>query len=201
MKKRTQSRFTAGAFAITLLSQAVHAEIDPVILANTFDAVKAIRAIANQVRTTSSKINSSTLNPTAEQRVIIVNAITHGSSHDDHLMHQMILSAQSPIQSVLEAASCLETNRMTSVDSSPFGHYFSFTGTKSSSKKMIMNRCADVVRVDQWDMPKPGLLEFTAMFRPVQTMLVNTWRFKIKQQPSGIWELESRKNISFKNGS
>ncbi len=183
-----------------LLSQTVYAEIDPIVLSNTFDAFKAIRAIANQVRSTStSKISSDLLSPTAEQRVAIINAITGGSSDHSDAMQKVIFSAQSPIQSVLEAASCVESNRIISANFSPFVGKFSFTSAKSSTQKTIVNRCADVVRVDRWTMPTSEVIEFTAMFRPLQTEQVNTWRFKMKRQLSGFWVLGSLENISFKN--
>jgi hypothetical protein len=199
MKKHSKSRF-AGALAMMLWAQNVHAEIDPIVLANTVDAFKVIRAITSQVRTTStSKINADSLNPTAEQRVNIVNALARASVTDHDLLQKMIISAQSPIQRVLEVASCAETNRMTSADASPFDIYFSFSDSKPLRQTTIVNHCADAVRVDQWKMPTPEALEFTATFRLLQSAQVNTWRFKMKRQLSGMWELEYRENISFKN--
>jgi hypothetical protein len=66
-------------------------------------------------------------------------------------------------------------------------------------QRTIVSRCADAVLVDHWKMPTPEALEFTAMFRPAQSEQVNTWRFKIKRQVSGTWELDSLENITSAN--
>lgn len=198
MKKRIKSRFTAGAFAMTLLSQSVHAEIDPTALANTVDVLTAIRAIANEV-TATSKPSSDLLSPTAEQRAVIINEIARGAGDDSDAIQQLIVSAQSPIQSVLETTSCVQGNRIVPVVVPLFPGNSNFMSEKPSTQTTIVNSCADAVRVDQWKMATPDVLEFTAMFRPVQSEQVNTWRFKMKRQLSGNWELESRENISSTN--
>lgn len=199
MKKRIKSRFTAGAFAMTLLSQSVHAEIDPNALSNAVDVFTAVRAITNEVRSSTSKSTSDSLSPTAEQRAVIINEIARGAGDDSDAIQQLIVSAQSPIQSVLETASCVQGNRIVPVVVTPFPGNSNFMSEKPSTQMVVVNTCADAVRVDQWKMTTPDVLEFTAMFRPVQTEQVNTWRFKIKRQTSGAWELESRENISSNN--
>jgi hypothetical protein len=199
MKKRIKSHLTAGAFAMTLLSQSVHAEIDPKLLSNTVDVLTAIRAIANEVNTTT-KSSSGLLSPTAEQRAVIINAIARGAVDDSEAIQQMIVNAQSPIQSVLESTSCAEDNRIISAIAPPFPSRPSFLNSAPLIiQRTIVSRCADAVLVDHWKMPTPEALEFTAMFRPAQSEQVNTWRFKIKRQVSGTWELDSLENITSAN--
>jgi hypothetical protein len=198
MKKRIKSHLTAGAFAVTLLSQSVHAEIDPTLLSNTVDVLTAIRAIANEVNT-NSKPSTGFLSPTAEQRAVIINAIARGAVDDSEAIQQMIVNAQSPIQSVLESTSCAQDNRTISAIAPQFPSRPSFINTTPLVQNTIVSRCADAVLVDQWKMPTPEVLEFTAMFRPAQSEQVNTWRFKIKRQDSGTWELQSRENITSTN--
>jgi hypothetical protein len=112
----------------------------------------------------------------------------------------MIVNAQSPIQSVLESTSCAEDNRIVTAIAPPFPSRPSFINSAPLIiQHTIVNRCADAVLVDQWKMPTPEALEFTAMFRPAQSEQVNTWRFKIKRQVGGTWELESRENIRANN--
>ena len=183
---------------MTLLSQAVHAEIDPNTLSNTVDVLTAIRAIANEVNTTS-KPSSDLLSPTAEQRAGIINAIANGAGNDSDAIQQLIVNAQSPIQSVLESTSCAQDNRMIAVITPQFPSKPSFFNVPPSIQNTIVNSCADAVRVDQWKMPTPEALEFTAMFRPAQSEQVNTWRFKMKRQVSGAWALESRENVTSTN--
>ncbi len=187
---------------MTLLSQAVHAEIDPTVMSNTIDVLTAIHAIADVV-TTSPKPNANGLSPTAEQRAVIIDEIARGAGGDNVAIKQMIVDAQSPIQSVLESASCVQSNRMVPavrpqlIRNSDFMNQTSLTNT--STNVSVVNSCADAVRVDQWQMPTPEVLEFTAMFRPVQSDQVNTWKFKIKRQLGGTWALESKEDITSSN--
>jgi hypothetical protein len=199
MKKRNKSRLVAGTFVLTLLSQVVYAEIDPNVLSNTVDVLTAIRAIANEVSSSSKPISSDLLSPTAEQRAIIINEIAKGAGGDSDVIQQMIVNAQAPIQSILESTSCAVDNRVVYAAALPFPTKPSFISPNQTVQTTIVNSCADAVHVDQWKMHKPETLEFTAMFRPAQSEQINIWRFKMKRQSSGIWELESRKNVTAVN--
>ncbi len=183
---------------MTFLSQAVHAELDPTLVSNTVDVLTAIHAIADVV-TTTSKPTSDLLSPTAEQRAVIINEIAQGAGSDSDVIQQMIVNAQSPIQSAVESASCAQGNRVVPIAVPQFPNKPSFISPSPITQNTIVNNCADTVSVDQWKMPTPETLEFTAMFRPVQSEQVNTWRFKMKRQVSGNWELESRENLSSSN--
>ncbi|MBC7750213.1 MAG: hypothetical protein H7Z73_00630 [Candidatus Saccharibacteria bacterium] len=195
MKKRKQLRLTASVFAVTLLSQAVHAEINQETLGNTLDVLGVIARVA----TATPKANDPNVSPTAEQRAAIIGEIARGAGNNDDVIKQNIVDAQSPIQSVLEAASCAKDNRVSPRVESQFSNQPNFMSSAKMTPIVIANVCANAVRVGQWQMPSPEILEFTAMFRPEQSEQVNTWKFKIKRQISGNWQLESRENVTSAN--
>lgn len=204
MKKRSKSRFTAGVFAMTLLSQSVHAEIDQQALSNTIDVISAIARVASA----NPKGSQAIISPTAEQRAAIIGEIARGAGANDDAIKQNIVDAQSPIQSLLEAASCAQGSRVMPIKQTQFMSHPDFVSSSAIANTMISNpvvnmdaadACADAVRVGQWQMPSPEVLEFTAMFRPVRSEQLNTWKFKIKRQDSGIWQLESKEDISSSN--
>jgi len=195
MKKRKQSRFTASVFAVTLLSQAVHAEIDQEALGNTIDVLGVIARVA----TATPKTTAASISPTAEQRAAIIGEIARGAGNNDDAIKQNIVDAQSPIQSLLEAASCAQGNRELPLAQSQFISNPNFMSSAKITHNVVANACANAVRVGQWQMPSPEVLEFTAMFRPEQSEQVNTWKFKIKRQITGNWQLESKENISSSN--
>lgn len=190
---------------MTLLSQSVHAEIDQQALSNTLDVLGAIARVA----TTNSKTTPSTISPTAEQRAAIINEIARGVGANDEAIKQNIVEAQSPIQSVLEATSCAQGSRVSTITQTQFMSHPDFVSSTAIANTMISNPvltnttaangCADAVKVGQWQMPSPEVLEFTAMFRPVRSEQLNTWKFKIKRQDSGVWQLESKEDISSSN--
>ena len=203
MKKRSKSRFTAGVFAMTLLSQSVHAEIDQQALSNTIDVLSVLARVA----TATPRDSQAIISPTAEQRAAIIGEIARGANANDDAIKQNIVDAQSPIQSVLEATSCTQGSRVLPITQTPFMSHPDFITSTTIANTMISNpvntvivdACADAVRVGQWQMPSPEVLEFTAMFRPVRSEQLNTWKFKIKRQDSGIWQLESKEDISSNN--
>lgn len=196
MKKRNPSRFTASLFAVTLLSQSVHAEIDQEALGNTIDVLGAIARVA----TATPKGSHVNVSPTAEQRAAIISEIARGAGGDNDAIQQNIVDAQSPIQSVLEAASCAQSNRVSTIPQTQFmNRYTNFMDSAKTVNSVVANACADAVRVGQWQMPTPEVLEFTAMFRPERSEQLNTWKFKIKRQDSGIWQLESKEDITSSN--
>ncbi len=189
---------------MTLLSQAVHAEIDQQALSNTIDVLSAIARVA----TASPTGTQANISPTAEQRAAIIGEIASGAGANEETIKQNIVDAQSPIQSVLEAASCAQGNRVSTISQTQFMTHPNFMSSTAIANTMISNlvvnsgaanACADAVRVGQWQMPTPEVLEFTAMFRPVRSEQLNTWKFKIKRQDSGIWQLESKENIAPSN--
>lgn len=204
MKKRNKSRFTAGVFAMTLLSHSVHAEIDQQALSNTIDVLSAIARVA-KANPKDSQVDN--LSPTAEQRAAIIGEIARGAGANDDSIKQNIVDAQSPIQSLLEATSCAQGSRVMPITQTQFMTHPDFVSSTAIANTMISNpkntmvanACADAVRVGQWQMPSPEVLEFTAMFRPVRSEQLNTWKFKIKRQDSGIWQLESKENIASSN--
>lgn len=181
---------------MTLLSQSVHAEIDQEALGNTIDVLGAIARVA----TATPKGVHVNVSPTAEQRAAIISEIARGAGGDNYAIQQNIVDAQSPIQSVLEAASCAQSNRVPTIAQTPFmNRYVNFMDSIKIANTVVANVCADTVRVGQWKMPSPEVLEFTAMFRPENSEQVNTWKFKIKRQDSGIWQLESKAAITASN--
>lgn len=180
---------------MTLLSQAVHAEIDQQALSNTIDVLSAIARVA----TASPKGTQVNISPTAEQRAAIIGEIARGAGANEETIKQNIVDAQSPIQSVLEAVSCAQDNRVSPHVESQFSNHPNFMSSAKMTHNVVANACANAVRVGQWQMPSPEVLEFTAMFRPEQSEQVNTWKFKIKRQISGNWQLESRENVTSAN--
>ena len=185
---------------MTLLSQAVHAEIDQEALSNTIDVLSVIARVA----TASPKGTQATISPTAEQRAAIIGEIARGAGANDDAIKQNIVEAQSPIQSVLEATSCAQANRVPSMTPMQFIRHPNFMDSTNIANSAISNAvaanvCADAVRVGQWQMPTPEVLEFTAMFRPERAEQLNTWKFKIKRQVSGIWQLESKEDVTSSN--
>lgn len=190
---------------MTLLSHSVHAEVDQQTISNTIDVLSAIAKVA----TASPKSPLVTISPTAEQRAAIIGEIARGAGANDEAIKQNIVEAQAPIQSLLEAASCTQGSRVMPITQTHFMSHPDFVSSTSIANTMISNpvvanmevanACADAVRVGQWQMPSPEVLEFTAMFRPVRSEQLNTWKFKIKRQDSGIWQLESKEDISSSN--
>ncbi len=190
---------------MTLLSQSVHAEIDQQALSNTIDVLSAIARVATA---TPKGFQADNISPTAEQRAAIIGEIARGAGLNDDAIKQNIVDAQSPIQSVLEATSCAQGSRVMPIKQTQFMTHPDFVSSSAIANTMISNpvvnmdaadACADAVRVGQWQMPSPEVLEFTAMFRPVRSEQLNTWKFKIKRQDSGIWQLESKEDISSSN--
>lgn len=180
---------------MTLLSQAVHAEIDQEKLGNTIDVLSAIARVA----TATPKGTDPNISPTAEQRAAIIGEIARGAGDKTDDIKQSIVDAQSPIQSVLEATSCAQDNRISSLPPVSFTATPDFMSSAKITHNVTANACANAINVGQWQMPSPEVLEFTAMFRPEQSEQVNTWKFKIKRQLSGNWQLESKENVSSNN--
>ena len=100
--------------------------------------------------------------------------------------------AQSSLQSILESASCARENTESVISANQF--ISSDEGTKTSNFPINApkNVCANVVRIDQWKMPQPDVLEFAALFRLEHTQQAKSWRFSLKRMESGAWSLQSR---------
>jgi len=145
---------------MTLLSQAVHAEIDQEVLGNTIDVLGVIARVA----TATPKNTGFNVSPTAEQRAAIIGEIARGAGNNDEAIKQNIVDAQSPIQSLLEAASCAQDNRVLPFAPSPFINNPNFMSSAKITHTVVANACANAVRVGQWQMPSPEVLEFTAIF-------------------------------------
>ncbi len=187
MITRSRSYFVY-AFMMMLYIPAGHAAVDTETLGNTIDVLSAIVKVA----TAGQKPGDVGISPSEEQRVMIINEIAKGAGNASNTIKQTIIDTQSSLQSILESASCSRENTESVIAANQF--ITSDEGTKTSNFPINTqkNVCANVVRIDQWKMPQPDVLEFAALFRLEHTQQAKSWRFSLKRMESGAWSLQSR---------
>jgi len=171
--------------ACALSISQVHAEINQTAMNNTLDVLSAFTRYS---MSTTKPTNTDPV-PTEEQRVAIINAIAKGAGNENLVIKQTIVDAQSSIQSVVEATSCIPDNQ--SVVDDPSKPTTTLSGQFSGNA--VKYGCANTVRVDQWKMLSPDLLSFTTTYRIGQSDQAKTWFLTINRLPSGAWVLQTIK--------
>jgi len=162
-----------------------HAEINQNTMNNTLDILSAFTRYS---MSTTKPTNTDPV-PTEEQRVAIINAIARGAGNESLVIKQTIVDAQSSIQSVVEAASCIPDNQ--SIVDDPSKPISTIGGQFAGNT--IKYGCAYTVRIEQWKMPSPDLLTFATTFRIGQSDQAKKWQLTINRLSSGAWVLHTIK--------